>query len=347
MTGRDRPVAGVLVQELGELEGSTVLLSIGLGRDGNGPHVGVCPGCLVLEEHERIAGLVLEGSFSGELVDRPHAVVHDGRLAAQEALNRGIVVVVDGRVAFLNQGVDEFQRGLRLSRVHICLGSVRGNDVRSLLLDQSHPQALAHRVLRQGDINVVLSGLLLHGLCMRKQLIRRSRKLVGTVFTNQSGLGEDIHVQVADDGVGVEGNAPLLVLVGHGVQSGLRRAGQVDTHTIGHLHEQALGSVVGQVGAVHDCHVGAIRRGQSGIERVIVAVPRSTAHTLNLDSPLVLCIELVGEDRDSRAFTVCLGHVSNTIGLFLTVAKEAGHGDGGPLEVVIADGSNCRSVNSL
>ena len=144
--------------------------------------------------------------------------------------------MVDGGVAFLNQGIDEFQRGLRLGGVHICLGSVRGNDVRTLLLNQSHPQALTHRILRQSDIDVVLSGLLLHGLCVRKQLIGRSRKLVGTVFTNQSGLGQDIHVQVADDGVGVEGNAPLLVLVGHGIQSGLRRAGQVDAHSIGHLH---------------------------------------------------------------------------------------------------------------
>ena len=76
-------------------------------------------------------------------------------------------------------------------------------------------------------------------------------------------------------------------------------------------------------------------------------MPRSTAHTLNLDSPLVLCIELVGEDRDSCAFTVGLGQVSDTIGLFLAVAKEASPGDGGSLEVVIADGSNCRSVNSL
>ena len=80
--------------------------------------------------------------------------------------------MVDGRVAFLNQGVDEFQRGLRLSRVHIRLGAVCGNNVRALLLDQSHPQTFAHRVLRQGDINVVLSGLLLHGLRMLKQLIR-------------------------------------------------------------------------------------------------------------------------------------------------------------------------------
>ena len=182
---------------------------------------------------------------------------------------------------------------------------------------------------------------------MRKELIGRSRKLVGTVFTNQSGLGEDIHIQVADNGVGIEGNAPLLVLVGHGVQSGLRRAGQVDAHSIGHLHEQALGSIVGQVGAVHDCHVGAIRRGQSGVERVIVAMPRSTAHTLNLDSPLVLCIELVGEDRDGRAFTVGFGQVSDAISLFLAVAKEASHSDGGSLEVVIADGSNCRSINSF
>ena len=99
----------MLIKELGEFESCTVLLRIGLGRNGNRPHVRVRPGCLVLEEHERIAGLVLEGSFSGELVDRPHAVVHDGRLAAQEALNRGVVVVVDGRVAFLNQGVDELQ----------------------------------------------------------------------------------------------------------------------------------------------------------------------------------------------------------------------------------------------
>ena len=98
---------------------------------------------------------------------------------------------------------------------------------------------------------------------------------------------------------------------------------------------------------MHDRHVGAIRRGQSSIERVIVAVPRGTAHTLNLDSPLVLCIELVGKDRDSRAFTVGLGQVSDTIGLFLAVAEEASHGDGGSLEVIIADGSNCRSINSL
>ena len=181
--------------------------------------------------------------------------------------------MVDGRVAFLYQGVDELQRSLCLSRVHIRLGAVCGNNVRALLLDQSHPQALAHRVLRQGDIDVVLSGLFLHGLCVSKELIGRSRKLVGAILTDQSGLGEDIHVQVADDGVGVEGNAPLLVLVGHRVQSGLRRAGQVDAHSIGHLHEQALGSIVRQVGAVHDCHVGAIRRGQSGVERVIVAVP--------------------------------------------------------------------------
>ena len=182
---------------------------------------------------------------------------------------------------------------------------------------------------------------------MCKELIGRSRKLVGAIFPDQTSLGEDIHVQVADDGVGIEGNAPLLVLVGHGVQSGLRRAGQVDAHSIGHLHEQALGSIVGQVGAVHDCHVGAIRRGQSGVERVIVAMPRSTAHTLNLDSPLVLCIELVGEDRDGRAFTVGLRQVSDAISLFLAVAKEASHGDSGSLKVVIADGSNCRPINSL
>ena len=76
-------------------------------------------------------------------------------------------------------------------------------------------------------------------------------------------------------------------------------------------------------------------------------MPRGAAHTLNLDSPLVLCIELIGEDRNSRAFTVGLGQVSNAIGLFLAVAEEASHGDGSSLEVVIADGSNCRSVNSL
>ena len=266
VTRRDCPVPGVLIEELGELEGCTVLLSIGLGRDGNGPHVGVCPGCLVLEEHERIAGLVLEGSFSGELVDRPHAVVHHCRLATQEGLHGSIVIVVDGRVAVLDQGVDELQGGLRLGRVHVCLRSIRGNDVRALLLDQGHPQALAHRVLRQSNIDVVLPGLLLHGLCVLKEFVGRSRKLVGAVLTDQSGLGQDVHVQVADDGVGVEGNAPLLVLVGHSVQSGLRRAGQVDADSIGHLHEQALGRVVGQVGAVHDRHVGAIRRGQSSVE---------------------------------------------------------------------------------
>ena len=255
--------------------------------------------------------------------------------------------MVDGRVAFLNQGIDEFQRGLRLGGVHICLGSVRGNDVRALLLNQSHPQALTHRILRQGDIDVVLSGLFLHGLCVSKELVGRSRKLVGAILTDQSGLGEDIHVQVTDDGVGIEWNCPLLILVGHSVQSRLCGTGQVDAHSIRHLHEQALCSIVGQVGAVHDCHVGSIRRGQSSIERVVVAVPRGAAHTLNLDSPLVLCIELVGEDRDGCAFTVGLGQVSDTIGLFLAVAEEASHGDGGSLEVVIADGSNCRSINSL
>ena len=182
---------------------------------------------------------------------------------------------------------------------------------------------------------------------MSKELVGRSRKLVGAILTDQSGLGEDIHVQVTDDGVGIEWNCPLLILVGHSVQSRLCGTGQVDAHSIRHLHEQALCSIVGQVGAVHDCHVGSIRRGQSSIERVVVAVPRGAAHTLNLDSPLVLCIELVGEDRDGCAFTVGLGQVSDTIGLFLAVAEEASHGDGGSLEVVIADGSNCRSINSL
>ena len=174
--------------------------------------------------------------------------------------------MVNGRVAFLNQGINEFQRGLRLGGVHICLGSVRGNNVRTLLLNQSHPQALTHRILRQGDIDVVLSGLFLHGLCVRKELIGRSRKLVGAVLTDQSCLGQDIHVQVADDGVGVEWNCPLLILVGHSFQSRLRRAGKVDAHSIGHLHEQALCRVVGQVRAVHHGYVGAIRRSQSGIE---------------------------------------------------------------------------------
>ena len=76
-------------------------------------------------------------------------------------------------------------------------------------------------------------------------------------------------------------------------------------------------------------------------------MPRGAAHTLDLDAPLVLSVELVREDRDSGAFAIGLGQVGDSLGLFLAVAEESSHGDGGPLQVLIAHAGNCCTVDGL
>ena len=50
-------------------------------------------------------------------------------------------------------------------------------------------------------------------------------------------------------------------------------------------------------------------------------MPRGAAHTLDLDAPLVLSVELVREDRDSGAFAIGLGQVGDSLGLFLASPK--------------------------
>jgi len=155
-----------------------------------------------------------------------------------------------------------------------------------------------------GHREVVLPGLVLEGLGVGEHLVGCLGHLGGAVRGDQAGLLEQVDVDVRQRGVHVERDRIRLVLVLDGGLRGGDRVGHVglgDRQQVVQRDQQAPLGVVDEAGPVHDRDVRRVAARERGVEGVVVGVPGGSAEAFDLDSPLVLGVELVGQCLDGGA----------------------------------------------
>ena len=115
-----------------------------------------------------------------------------------------------------------------------------------------------------------LAGVLQH-------LLRAGRQLRRAVLVDQAGLGHQVHVDVPQIGVEVEGHAVELPLIGDALDGAigevLERHARLGILLRGDLGERADAGELRKPMLVHDEHVGRVAADHRGLDLIVVAVP--------------------------------------------------------------------------